>query len=85
MEDDEASFFMKIQSQFKDAKYQEDIVISFTKDAVLNIQGKARPFLRVIFTENESFDVRDDFKNRLAVLRMDIEVLVIREFIPEKK
>ena len=71
--------------QFGGVKYRDDIVLTMANDYVYDPQGVSRPFLRVIFTEaDHGTHVFLDCLGRLARLNMDIEVLVIHDFIPKE-
>ncbi|MEK7144689.1 MAG: hypothetical protein AAB794_02450 [Patescibacteria group bacterium] len=71
--------------QFKGVEYRDGIVLTMANDYVYDPQGVPRPFLRVIFTDAEQgTHVFHDCLERLARLNMDIEVLVIHDFIRKK-
>lgn len=74
----------EIAALFEGANYQDDIVVTLVADQVFDVHGQPRPFLRVIFTQNEPSNIKDDCLKRLISLNMDTEVVMIWAFIPKK-
>ena len=70
----------KIQKQiaesFGDAEYRKDIVVSIANDKVFDIEGQPKPYLRIV-TDCVDYE---DIAERLNILMMDIEVVLLHKF-----
>ncbi len=74
-------FYMDIADLFNGAKYEDDLVITIVNDETLATDSIHRPFLRIVSTPGEHLD---DAVDRLKVLKMDMEILELKRFIPGK-
>lgn len=75
--------YEQIRTLLKGVKYCDDVVVSIMGDLVLDLDGQAQPFLRLILTHT------DDIHTILNDLRRlpghsDIEVLYLHKFIPRE-
>ncbi len=79
-----ADLGLRISGVLEGTKYYHDVVLSIMGDSVTDLRGKPKAFLRVIFAGNEPSGIHDDCMERLTALNMDMEIVMISEFIPTK-
>ncbi|MFA6551241.1 MAG: hypothetical protein WCV41_01785 [Patescibacteria group bacterium] len=71
----------KIHGLFETKPYAADYVITFIASGVVDKDGNNQPFLRLVSTPNAHLD---DILLELQKLNMDIEVQMLKQFIPKK-
>lgn len=74
----------KIRDLLRGVEGHQNTVVSTIGDSVTSLQGEPRAFLRVIFANRSPVSAYNDCMKRLAEINMDMEILIIREFIPKK-
>jgi|GEM_PF-1532269 len=67
---------------FKGEEYANDMVVTICKDKVLNKDGRAQPFLRLV---NSCQDHSDEIIEKLRTLHIDIEHLALQKFVSKSE
>ncbi len=63
----------------------DDVVVTNISSGVIDTEGRARPFLRIVAPKDTPLSEWGKIKSALAGLRLDIEVLLLDTFIPAQK
>lgn len=75
--------YLAAKKLLEGASYEKDIVLTLLSDTVVDTRGRGQPFLRVIASK-ASADELDKIIERLAPLGIDIEALLIENFVPRR-
>lgn len=79
-EEDLPGVTKQIISAFHGKPWQKDYVLTFVKSAVLDHLAVIQPFIRLVTTPSPHIDeILAELKN----LNIDIEVLLLQQFIPK--
>ena len=69
---------------FRDAEYAPRLVITGVRSGVRDLNNKLQPFLRIYLAQGGVTTLLPDIKRRLQDFGLDIEVIMVHEFIPKK-
>lgn len=74
----------QLVATFRDTEYASEMVISGIRSGVRNLQGTLQPFFRVYVTTGKLESWLPDILERLESFPVDIEVMALHAFIPNK-
>ena len=69
----------KVVKCLMDAPFADETVITFCSDAVMDLHGMDRPYLRILSDESDEIDATVEL---LRPLNIEMECLMLYKFIP---